>query len=171
MSAEGQTKIVADYIMANVPGEPSRDEGAGDCAVRLLERYRRALNRIVSNLGVPNAGYPAPVASAYEVAKRALAHRYEVYGILPIEVCDELSGSEALWGFVGWRTTQTEETVMSGHHDMGVIATLVSEFCERNQLSEPRTGWHEKLIHPHSQEERPLPDITEEPVKDLRAGF
>lgn len=46
MSAEGQTKIIADYIMASVPEEPSRgEEGAGDCAVRLLKNYRAALDR------------------------------------------------------------------------------------------------------------------------------
>lgn len=72
MSASEQTKLVADYIMANVPGEPSRDEGAGTCAVRLLDKYRIALGRIMSELGVPNENYPAPVANAYQIAKSAL---------------------------------------------------------------------------------------------------
>ena len=73
MSEEQQTEFVANYIMANVPGEPSRDEGAGRCAVRLLDKYRTALIEIMSELGVPGAGYPAPVANAYEIAKCALS--------------------------------------------------------------------------------------------------
>jgi len=72
MSAKQQTKLVADYIMAEVPGEPSRDEGAGDCAVRLLDKYRTALVEVMNGLGVPGAGCPAPVANAYEIAGRAL---------------------------------------------------------------------------------------------------
>ena len=72
MSANQQTKLIADYIMANVPGEPSRDEGAGRCAVRLLAKYRIALTEIMSELGVPDEGYPMPVANAYEIAKQTL---------------------------------------------------------------------------------------------------
>jgi len=72
MSEEEQTKLVADYIMANVPGEPSRDEGAGGCAVRLLDKYRTALAQIMNELGVPGQGYPQPAADAYEIAERAL---------------------------------------------------------------------------------------------------
>jgi len=44
MSARQQIKLIADYIMANVPGEPSRDEGAGRCAVRLLTKYRAGMS-------------------------------------------------------------------------------------------------------------------------------
>lgn len=69
---EEQTKLLADYIMANVPGEPSRDEGAGECAVRLMRWYRSGFSRIMAELGVPGDGYPAPMANAYDIAKRAL---------------------------------------------------------------------------------------------------
>lgn len=72
MSAKQQTRLVANYIMANVPGEPGRDEGAGQCAVRLLAKYRAALTGIMRELGIPGTGYPAPVANAYEIAKCAL---------------------------------------------------------------------------------------------------
>ncbi len=72
MSAEQQTKILADYIMANVPGEPSRSEGAGDCAIRLLGFYRSVLSLIMSELGVPGEDYPVPVANAYEMARVTL---------------------------------------------------------------------------------------------------
>lgn len=72
MSASEQTKLIADYIMFSVPGEPSQDEGAGSCAVRLMTEYRAALAQIMSELGVPNEGYPAPIANAYEIAKGAV---------------------------------------------------------------------------------------------------
>lgn len=72
MSAEQQTGILANYIMAEIPGEPSRDEGAGTCGVRLLKKYRDALRTIMNELGVPQPRYPQPVANAYEIAKEAL---------------------------------------------------------------------------------------------------
>lgn len=75
MSASEQTKLIADYIMGNVPGEPSLDEGAGRCAVRLLGKYRAALAKIMCELGVPGASYPAPVANAYEIADVVLGPR------------------------------------------------------------------------------------------------
>ena len=72
MSAEKQTELLANYIMSDVPGEPSQDEGAGDTAVRLLKRYRAALTKIKQELGVPDENYPAPVANAYNIALVAL---------------------------------------------------------------------------------------------------
>ncbi len=39
MSAKHQINLLADYIMAEIPGEPSQDEGAGDTAIRLLKAY------------------------------------------------------------------------------------------------------------------------------------
>jgi hypothetical protein len=35
-SLEDQVKRLADFIVENVPGEPSRSEGAVDTAIRLL---------------------------------------------------------------------------------------------------------------------------------------
>lgn len=72
MSAARQTKLIADYIMANVEGEPSRDEGVGECAIRLLAKYRAALAQIMLEIGGPGANCPAPVANAYEIARHAL---------------------------------------------------------------------------------------------------
>lgn len=77
MSAEEQKQLLADYILANIPGEPSRSEGFGDVAVRLLRRYRYALDCIMHELGVPQPGYPAPVANAYEIAADALSGKEE----------------------------------------------------------------------------------------------
>ena len=72
MSAAQQIEVLANYIMDNVPGEPSHSEGAGDCAVRLLRQYRTALVYVMSELGVPDMDYPTPVANAWHIAKQAL---------------------------------------------------------------------------------------------------
>ena len=73
MSANQQVKILADYIMMEIPGAPSGDDGgAGDTAIRLLKQYRRGFTEIMSELGVPGEGYPMPAANAYEIAKREL---------------------------------------------------------------------------------------------------
>jgi hypothetical protein len=69
---KSQIDILADYIMFNIPGEPSQDEGAGSCAVRLLKSYRKAFEQIKAELGVPQPGYPQPVANAYDIATKAL---------------------------------------------------------------------------------------------------
>jgi len=73
MSAKEQTKVLADYIMADIPGEPSRDEGAGTTAVRLLKKYRSALDRIMLELGVPGPDYLTPASNAHAIARDALA--------------------------------------------------------------------------------------------------
>ena len=72
MSAEQQTEILANYIMAEIPGEPSLNEGAGNTAVRILKRYRFGFELIMNELGVPDKNYPAPVANAYQAARTAL---------------------------------------------------------------------------------------------------
>lgn len=41
MIEKTQLELLADYIMSEIDGEPSRgDKGAGSCAVRLLKSYR-----------------------------------------------------------------------------------------------------------------------------------
>lgn len=59
-----------------------------------------------------------------------------------------LSASEALFGFTGWLTSRPERTVMSSRDEAGIIADLVGEFCDANQLPEPRTGWTTNLVYP-----------------------
>jgi hypothetical protein len=61
---------------------------------------------------------------------------------------DELSGSEALYGFCGWLTTRDKPTTMSSHEECGHIADLIGTFCKTNDLSDPRDDWDKKLIHP-----------------------
>lgn len=50
--SQKEIAILARYIMDEIPGEPSRNEGAGECAVRLLKKYRAALAEIFTEAGV-----------------------------------------------------------------------------------------------------------------------
>lgn len=52
---------------------------------------------------------------------------------------DELSASEALLAFMGWLTLQ---------HDVAIAPELVSQFCETNNLSKPRSGWDKNVTMP-----------------------
>jgi len=63
--------LLANYIMSEIEGEPSQSEGAGMTAVRLLREYRSAMEQALLELGVPNEDYPAPVANAVEILRRA----------------------------------------------------------------------------------------------------
>ena len=67
-----QISILADYIMAEIPGEPSQSEGAGEAAVRLLKKYRAVIQNAMYELGVPTDRYPAGVANAYRILEEAL---------------------------------------------------------------------------------------------------
>ena len=44
--AANQIEVLANFIMAEVDGEPSQNEGAGECAVRII----RELQAEISNL-------------------------------------------------------------------------------------------------------------------------
>lgn len=61
---------------------------------------------------------------------------------------NELTASEAIYGFCGWLTTREEMTVMSASNDAAPIADLIKKFCEVNELSIPRTAWASRLKHP-----------------------
>jgi len=65
---------------------------------------------------------------------------------------DEMTGSEAIFGFCAWLTTREEKTVMSASDDSGCIAELIKKFCDTNNLTEPRTTWTELLIHPKEEQ-------------------
>lgn len=60
---------------------------------------------------------------------------------------DKLIASEALFGFCGWLTSREEVTRMSAKDECGSIACLVQEFCDENQLKDPRDGWENNLTH------------------------
>jgi hypothetical protein len=43
-----------------------------------LKAAREALDGIMHEIGIPQPGYPAPIANAYQIAKQALAAMEEV---------------------------------------------------------------------------------------------
>lgn len=63
---EAQIERLAQFIMAEVPGEPSISEGAVDCAIRLLGdgvRFRSALQKIAdADLKRCSAGWLQTIA-------------------------------------------------------------------------------------------------------------
>ncbi len=60
----------------------------------------------------------------------------------------QLSGSEALFGFMGWLTSRDKPVTASATHDAAVWADLVGEYIKANGLSEPRSEWHLLLTQP-----------------------
>ncbi len=42
---------------------------------------------------------------------------------------NEMSGSEAVYGFAAWLTTREDEVLFSAHSDSAEAADLVDEFC------------------------------------------
>lgn len=92
--------------------------------------------------------YLTDIATTFEVSLDDLVHK-TLY--IRVETNnDTLSGSEAVHGFCVWLTTRDKKTVMSSKDNTTPIAELVKEFCEVNQLSEPKHSWHLRLKHPES---------------------
>lgn len=66
----------------------------------------------------------------------------------------QLSGSEAVYGFVAWLTTSDDfENILKNPpfgptQDAAPWAELVNQFCIINQLAEPREEWNMLLTHP-----------------------
>lgn len=72
------------------------------------------------------------------------------------EEIDEMTASEALFGFCAWLTSQNVPVVMSSSHECGSIAGLISTFCKKNKLSEPREDWDRRLKHPPDVEKKEI---------------
>lgn len=80
----------------------------------------------------------------------------------------ELSGSEALFGFMGWLTTRDETTIFSPTTVVDV--TPISQFIEANGLTEPREAWHELLTHPNPPEPEPVEFVEPTIIEELEAA-
>lgn len=66
-------------------------------------------------------------------------------------VREELSGSEAIYGFAGWLTTQDKKTIMGSHYDCALIADKIEKFIEANDLEDPEDHWEDELNHPSEE--------------------
>ena len=63
-SAKNQIDKLADFIMNEVDGEPSQNEGAGDCAARIIRELRAEVERLKQKL--KTSGDPLPYLSSGE---------------------------------------------------------------------------------------------------------
>jgi len=61
---------------------------------------------------------------------------------------NELSASEALFGFMGWLTTRPDVSIFSSSHNAAPAANLIKDFCRVNNLSEPEENWDRRLQRP-----------------------
>jgi len=75
-------------------------------------------------------------------------HSYCINTIFDVEELNELTGSEAIYGFCGWLTGRKEKTVMSSKNDAACIADLIKQFCDTNNLTEPKDDWNKLLKFP-----------------------
>ena len=61
---------------------------------------------------------------------------------------DVLTGSEAVFGFCAWLTSQQAHTHMGSSLDAAVIVQLIGAFNEANNLAEPRENYTDYLTMP-----------------------
>ncbi|RLD02266.1 MAG: hypothetical protein DRI32_08995, partial [Chloroflexi bacterium] len=64
---------------------------------------------------------------------------------------DELTGSESVYGLLGWLTAREEAVTFSANHNAAIAAQLAKQFCEENKLEEPRDDWTSRLTHPNGE--------------------
>jgi len=77
---------------------------------------------------------------------------------------DQLSPSEALYGFIAWLSSRQQPITLGAQYaTSGDAAKLIEEFCARNNLQPPREGWAKNLVHSTNKEvpvEKESPDFT-----------
>lgn len=54
---------------------------------------------------------------------------------------NQLTASEAIFGFCAWLTTREEKTVMGANEECGCVVERIREFCDKNNLKEPRDNY------------------------------
>jgi len=82
---------------------------------------------------------------------------------------DKLIASEALFGFAAWLTTREETTKMGASEDCAPIVGLISQFCEENNLPDPRDGWENNLVHPSG--ECSGPTASDKPINKVEEAM
>jgi hypothetical protein len=65
---------------------------------------------------------------------------------------DQLSASEALFGFMAWLTSLEKPVIFSARDEAGLAVQLVEEFIRANDLEKPREGWAERFEFPTTRE-------------------
>jgi hypothetical protein len=54
---KSQVDLLADWILVNVPGEPSQSEGAGECAIRIMQQQRATIQQLEARVKEAEALY------------------------------------------------------------------------------------------------------------------
>ena len=65
-----------------------------------------------------------------------------------ININDEITASEALYGFAAWLTTRDQQVIFSCRENAAIAADLVDEFCKANNLSDPRYDFQNRFKMP-----------------------
>lgn len=76
MFEDTQIDRLANFIMHTIPGEPSKNEGAVDCAIRLLRGYRAALKDIKATLHIDGTLGALGAVKAFNISKNALESKF-----------------------------------------------------------------------------------------------
>lgn len=108
---------------------------------------------VFSNSNFPDGEYDQNQAALVKSIKDTTGVSIGSNGVNSTKM-EEMTASEAIYGFCAWLTTQQAETKMGAHHDCSVICDLIKKFCETNQLEEPRSDWTDRLTHPENLEAR-----------------
>ncbi len=64
---------------------------------------------------------------------------------------DKLTASEAVYGVLAHLSTRVVPITVSEKHDAGVLADIARDFCEANNLEDPREDYHKILVHPEEK--------------------
>jgi hypothetical protein len=102
-SLEAQVKRLADVIMHEVPGEPSQNEGAIDCAIRLLRTHvaSKAL-KVGDRVWCLDGDGPFVVAQLRRITlKDTDDHRFKSDGEVDVAQVLEFDGTAPDWSYDG----------------------------------------------------------------------
>ena len=61
---------------------------------------------------------------------------------------ENLTSSEALYGFVSWLSVRDETVKIGAKEDGSILPSLLEKFERANKLPQVREGWADNLIHP-----------------------
>jgi hypothetical protein len=86
MSAKSELDVLANFILAEVPGEPSRSEGAGRTAVRIIRHLTEQVAALEKRL-----------EAAERVCRNALARRRDPAGEVMGRYDDEMDKALDEW--------------------------------------------------------------------------
>jgi len=140
---KAQINKLAKFIMEKVEGEPSENEGAVDCAIRIIRTHQQALNEC----GMTASAMIDFVSDDWENAaefKRSLNHLME----LGLEAGKCPLPQEVLFMFMAWLTMRKESITLGASHLVPPGIELIEKYIEANGWGECREGFEKLIKHP-----------------------